>query len=388
MCVTPLVHDGGVNEHTFDYPRLLDELRCHSTGWLHGAREEALREQRRWHPRELAITRVLDERGQVDDAFAQADGTSVRSVRETIATARALENLPEIAAVAVAGGLSGEQLTQVVKVADPSDEHRWAAEAPSWSPADLAQQARLKRKPAVEDAAARRAAREFRWWWRPEAGMLSVRGDIPDVDGALVESVFNQMIDRMRPATGAAWETREHRGADALVELCRNYAHVQAQSGPAPHLIVQVPLDGPATVAGIPLPDQVVERLRAEAKIEPVLVDAAGTPIAVGTTEAVLSEKDKRVVKQRDGKCRWPGCDRRVGLEVHLLWPRSWDGSNEKWNLASVCTIHHTQLAPQGPLLLLGNPNNPAGLSLVHRDDLSELAVLAATQARAGPEAA
>ena len=111
-------------------------------------------------------------------------------------------------------------------------------------------------------------------------------------------------------------------------------------------------------------------------------------PVAVGRVESTLSEKDKRVVKQRDGKCRWPGCDRRVGLEVHHLWPRTWDGPDEKWNLAAVCTLHHPELVPQGPMLLLGNPNNPTGLSLTHRDDLPALAELAATHARAGPDAA
>ena len=45
---------------------------------------------------ELAVTRVLDERGAIDDTLAQADGVSVRTVREAVATARALEDLPEI----------------------------------------------------------------------------------------------------------------------------------------------------------------------------------------------------------------------------------------------------------------------------------------------------
>ena len=93
-------------------------------------------------------------------------------------------------------------------------------------------------------------------------------------------------------------------------------------------------------------------------------------------------------MRQRDGRCRWPGCDRRVGLDVHHLWPKSWDGSDRKWNLASVCSIHHAQLAPQGPMLLLGNPNNPNGLSLVYRGDLPDLARLAAERARAPSAAA
>jgi len=73
---------------------------------------------------------------------------------------------------------------------------------------------------------------------------------------------------------------------------------------------------------------------------------------------------------------------------VHHLWPSSWDGPDELWNLAAVCWHHHHQLAPQGRWLLLGNPNNPAGLSLIDRDDLPRLATLAADQARAGPSAA
>jgi len=385
-----------VTERTFDYQEMLDGLRCHTSESLEVARLEAVAEQRWWHLRELAITRVLDERGRVDDSLAGSDGVSTRDVRRKRETARKLEQQPNLAKAAAQGRLSDEQLDHASRLAgdDPSADEHWAREAPAWSPQDLAAQVRAEKKPTVEDAAARRAAREFRWWWRREAGMLSLRGEIPDIDGAVVEAVFEEMIERMRPAKGEAWASRDHRGADALVELCRAYANRSADERNAPtsgnraHFVVHVPLSGPATVAGIPLPDAMVERLRADARMEPVLVGADGEPIAVGRTESTLSEKDKRVVKQRDGKCRWPGCDRRVGLEVHHLWPRSWDGSDEKWNLASVCTIHHAELAPQGPMLLLGNPNHPAGLSLIHRDDLPGLADLAATRARAGPEAA
>ena len=198
------------------------------------------------------------------------------------------------------------------------------------------------------------------------------------------------MIEKLRPAKGQAWDSREHRGADALVELCRLYAdrdHNQPTSGARAHFVVHVPTRGPATVAGVDLPDEMVERLRAEARIEPVLTHD-DEPIHVGRTETTLSEKTKRAVKQRDGHCRWPGCDRRTGLEVHHLWPRSWGGTDHIANLATVCTSHHTQLAPQGPLLLLGNPNHPAGLRLVDREELASLAADHLPAARAGPNAA
>ena len=49
-----------------------------------------------------------------------------------------------------------------------------------------------------------------------------------------------------------------------------------------PLLVTEVGRHGPATIAGIPLPDAMVEQLRASASIEPVLVDDAGVPVAVG----------------------------------------------------------------------------------------------------------
>ena len=372
----------------FDYVGLVDEFRCRPSEWVRTERDRVVRAQRAMRVRELALTRVLDERGQIDDAVAAADGVSVRSVREMVLTARALEDLPEIAAVAAAGGLSEAQLVQVAKLADPADDHRWAAEAPSWSPRDLADQVRALRTPTIEDAAARRAARAHRFWWNREAGMLDGRYSLADVDGALVETVFTRMIEQMRPATGQPWPSWEHRAADALVELCRAYQERDQhapRSGHRAHFVVQVPVEGPATVAGVPLPDEMVERLRADARIEPVLVDGDGEPILIGRTSTVLSEKTKRSVKLRDGHCRWPGCEHRFGLQVHHLWPASWGGPDAIHNLATVCSFHHARLAPQGDRLLLGNPNTKNGLALVHRD---ELATLAADHARARPDAA
>ena len=97
-----------------------------------------------------------------------------------------------------------------------------------------------------------------------------------------------------------------------------------------------------------------------------------------------LSTKVTRAVLLRDGHCRWPGCTRRTGLQVNHLWPRSWGGSDEIANLAAACvgggTDHHPQLAPHGPYLLVGNPNQPDGLHLTPTPP--------GNPARAGPTAA
>ena len=144
-----------------------------------------------------------------------------------------------------------------------------------------------------------------------------------------------------------------------------------------PLLVTEVGMHGPATIAGIPLPDAMVEQLRAMASIEPLLVDDDGFPMSIGRRKSSLSPKILRAVMLRDRHCRFECCDRTHGLEVHHLWPRSWGGTDDYTNLALVCRggaeNHHPQLVPHGPWLLLGNPNQPDGLRLVHRDQIPDL---------------
>jgi hypothetical protein len=145
-------------------------------------------------------------------------------------------------------------------------------------------------------------------------------------------------------------------------------------------------------VAGIPLADAVVEQLRASASIEPVLVDDDGTVLAVGKQMSAISQKILRAVLLRDGHCRIPGCDINYGLHAHHLRPRSWGGTDDISDLAMVCTAagHHQMLIPHGPWALVGNPNRPDGLDLVHLDDLNceQAEQLGLPSPRAGPSAA
>ena len=113
----------------FGWSEAVDGFRCWETDALRVARDEAVVEQRKWRARELAILRVLDERGKVDDSLAARDGVNVRDLREKVETARALDALPDIAAAAGAGTLSVSQVREAVKVADPGSDRDWAQRA-------------------------------------------------------------------------------------------------------------------------------------------------------------------------------------------------------------------------------------------------------------------
>ena len=194
----------------------------------------------------------------------------------------------------------------------------------------------------------------------------------------------------MRPAPGQVWDSFEHRAADALVSLCEQpeVSDETATLAPGPVLQTLIPLSGPAEIAGVPIADSRLEQLRANASIEPVLVDDDGTPIAIGKRFRALSPKIVRAVLLRDQRCQI--CGRRHRLQIHHLRPRSWGGTDDISDLASVCTTCHPDLIPHGPYALVGNPNLPDGLERVHLDDLTpeQREQVGLPPPRAGPTAA
>ncbi len=270
----------------------------------------------------------------------------------------------------------------------------WAARAPNVTPGDLARMARKKTQPTVQEGQARHAARYLRTWLDKDRGMLHVRGELPDVMGAKFEATIKKLTERMRPAKGQAWEPWERRAADALAVMCDAVEVAERietpMAAPKPLFSVDVPPDGPATIAGIPPPDAMVEQLRASASVEPLLLDGAGLPVAVGRRSSSLSPKLARAVLLRDGHCRCGNCDLKYGLHVHHLRPKSWGGSDEISNPAAVASVHHPILIPNGPYALVGNPNLPDGLRMVHIDDLTldEAKQVGLPPRRAGPNAA
>jgi len=276
---------------------------------------------------------------------------------------------------ALAGRFSAEQLAPTAELADEASDAEWAERGTQAAPTDLQHMARAQRAPSREDSLARRARRSLRKWRDDERRMLCGRFELPmEHGGAVVESFFDQVVERMRPAKGERWDSLEHRQADALIGLCELEASpdgrtgedraTEATLGARTDLHVDVPLEGPATLCGQPLPDEWVEAVRANARVHLRAVDEQGMTVAEGRSKTFVSDKRRRAVIRRDGRCRWPGCHRRLRLQVHHLDPTSWGGPDDQANLAAVCPHHHGLLIPHGAYVLEGNPNLPDGLTL------------------------
>jgi hypothetical protein len=362
----------------------LDELRTWPIDRLRATRDEAVVEERRWRLRRVALDRVLDERGATggrDAAEWVQSRDMVRSstARAEVEVARRLESLPRIADAAEAGELSFDQLEQIVQIATPESDAEWARRGRTAAPADLARMVRRQRVVTAAEAEARQQAREFRWWRHGE--MLRVSGQIPDVHGAYVEAVFEQMVNAMKPPKGETWDTRAHRGADALVELCRSRESGAATSKRRqPRVVVHVGSDAQPDVNGMPIALETVQQMIADGALVREVHD--DDSLAPGAGEAIPTAL-RDSLNARDPMCRVPGCERRFGLDAHHLIPRSQGGPTDKHNLAMICKVNHRQAVPQGPYVLEGDAEQADGLTWRRVDEPGQ----GTGDARAGPAA-
>jgi len=349
---------------------LLFELRCWETHRLRVERERVIVERRKLRTRELALTRVLDERDALAKDQAARDGETEAQSQRKRETAKKLERLPNLGNAAMNGELSDEQLEPAADLADEDSDEEITETAKHASPLELQKMAREQRQRAArEDSVKRRNRRSLRKWVDDD-GFLCGRFELPiEHGGAIVESFFDQVTARMRPATGEAWEPLDRRQADVLIGLCQMEAGAEecaseATAGARVDVHVDITLDGEATMCGVALPDEWVDAARANARVHLRVVDDDGNVIAEDRARTFVSQKRRRAIVRRDGRCRWPGCNRRLRLQVHHLHPCSWGGADDTSNLASVCAYHHGLLVPHGDYVLDGNPNQPDGLVL------------------------
>lgn len=233
------------------FDALVDQFSSHSTPWLESRRRELVDQQRRLHSEELAIVRVLDQRGRIDPRLGD-HGESPRTVRRKVERARRLEALRHLGAAACDGRLSDEQLDEVVQLADTHSDAEWAARAPHVAPIELARLARNAKKPSTDDSMARHEARGLSMRWNRDQTMLHLRGQLPDVMGAQFEKTISDLMEARRPAKGEAWDTFEHRAADALVALCETSAGCDDPTptwATRPVAQLHIPQSGPAEFA-------------------------------------------------------------------------------------------------------------------------------------------
>ena len=210
------------------------------------------------------------------------------------------------------------------------------------------------------------AEREVTRFAREAGGLLGshIRGDA--ASAAVIETTL-EALSAPNPARCADPDTgavpaRDPRSAgqrrfDALLDLCHAYANdpdvlAHARGGAANRAQVVITMDYERlrdqcgyglTAYGQPLSPQSVRAFACDAEIIPMILGSQGEILDQGRATRTATAAQWVNLRQRDGGCTFPGCDRPPGYcqAHHIRW---WDkhlGPSDIDNLTLVCLRHH-----------------------------------------------
>jgi hypothetical protein len=204
-----------------------------------------------------------------------------------------------------------------------------------------------------EDAATVRERRRLHI--SPVAGMVCIDGLLDPVAGQVVITALDSLTDpgNLDPDDH---RTPAQRRADALTDLCGDHldhGDLPTQGKERPHVLVHLSIDALEGRAGrlCELDDAGVitpgaaRRLACDAKISRIITDGRSEILDVGRTTRTVPAGMRRAVVARDRHCVIPGCRAPARwCDAHHIIHWADLGPTALWNLALLCTRHHTLL--------------------------------------------
>jgi len=287
-------------------------------------------------------------------------GIAPKTARAWVRAARALPDLPEIAAAFRAGSVSLDELLILCRFATPDNE------------SDLLP---LTREVPVDELAAEiRASLEFpkqdrskpegpllRMWWDDLS--LQLRGSIPGSDGVLVENALLRLGAKapLDPVTGL-FRDPDERYAEAVIQMASESVAEDRDHDRATvvlHLGIDQLSDSNETVkvGGRGISRHELLRLTCDGRLQPAIDDAKGFTVGVGRVSRQIPAWLRRLMVERDGGCRFPGCLRTRWTHGHHMTHWAEGGPTNLDNLITLCGFHHRLIHRQA-WVLNGNPNS------------------------------
>lgn len=294
---------------------------------------------------------------QQDGATSMAAWLAMRlgmgwpSAAELARVAGALSELPGVAAVAAGGSVSWDQVAAVTNLATAETDGEWAEKALGMAPAQLQALGRRQRDEAEPVRGVRCRLDRSRDWGR-------VAGHLPAAELEVVSSALKRLAEKAprNPETGV-FDTYESRCADALVQL----AGGEGCAGERATLVVHVTAEDLAgdgeglTADGSPVESAVVQRMACDGRIEWVVEGAEGN-VGIGRAKRTPPGWLVRLVRRRDGGCRFPGCGRTRWTDTHHIVHWGKGGPTESENLITLCGYHRRFVHRRG-WRIEGNPD-------------------------------
>jgi hypothetical protein len=303
-------------------------------------------------------------------------GLAWGTAREWVRVSHALRELPQIFRAYAGGRLSWDQLRPVTRFATAETDEYWARRAPGLRPVTLHREAARHERVRSEDAQRVNRMRSLSMWWDPELPVLYLEGVFPAEQGAALRTALERRAQQVVLADQPN-SPSEARLADALVELVTG-----SDNGgvPVPTLIVHAEaqvLTGRESAEGSWLAEtetgqrlcrDAVRRIACDSRIEWVL-ESDGRTVGIGRRGRTVPGQMARLLRFRDGGCRFPGCERRRWAQAHHIVHWGDGGGTNLDNLVLLCHAHH-RLIHEGGWRISGHPDkdlrlhDPGGRSL------------------------
>lgn len=299
-------------------------------------------------------------------------GIALGAAREKVRTARALENLPMIAAAMQRGEVSYSKARAITRVACAATEEYLLSVALHGTAQHVETTVRHYRRcleaEEVSREARQQANRFVQYQWDDD-GSLVLKARLPAEAGALVLKALDAAIQESptpdvppkmhfgsvpandpidRPSHAA-------RRADALGLLAESFMQhgAEAMNGGDRHQVVihvsaetlrenaagQCEIeDGPS------VPAETVRRLACDASVVAILENEQGEPLNVGRKTRSIPSALRRALNARDRGCRFPGCTHTKYVDAHHIHHWAHGGETKASNLVSLCRFHHRKV--------------------------------------------
>ncbi len=281
-------------------------------------------------------------------------GVSYHTATSWVRTAAALTGLPETTARFAGGDLTYDQVKTLARFATTDTDVDLADTAPWMSVRQLAAMARREELVDLDNLDEAYRRRRFRHRHDEERHTIFFDGQLPDDQGA----VFITALERIAKTTPhdadmGLYDGFEPRMADALYQLASQSLGADADPDRAT-VVVHVEASalsdghGSGTSGDVALHAETVRRLTCDGRIQLVTENDSGRPIGVGRTTRSIPPWLARLVRDRDGGCRFPGCHHRRWVHVHHIIHWSSGGPTDLDNLITLCGYHHRLVHEKG----------------------------------------
>ncbi|NYJ03907.1 HNH endonuclease signature motif containing protein [Petropleomorpha daqingensis] len=296
---------------------------------------------------------------------------SAHAAAELVATGRAMEQLPAVAAAFADGAVTAAQAGVIAWIARPEELARADAQDVDLAAVDQAM-ATVATTQSHEQLVA--VVRHYRQALDPDGaepdptegrrlslikhadGALGIRGELDAVGGEKLQAALEAILQAGRGKGDT--RTRAQQLADSLVQLTDNALAsgvLPINRTVRPHVVITVDGDdladpdhhmgAAATGFGDLLSAATARGLACDAQITRLVIDPDGLPLDVGRTQRVVPPHLRRAVEHRDKNCVFAGCVApHYWCDVHHLLEWILGGATSLENSALLCERHHTKV--------------------------------------------